>query len=507
MAIYHFSAQVISRSSGGNAVAAAAYRAGEKIQEHDYCQKGGVDYTEILTPENAPEWAKNRESLWNTVEAVERRRDAQLCREINIALPLELKPEERQKLAYDFCRNFTQLGMVADLAIHGQNTGNPHAHIMLTMRELTPEGFGPKKRDWNRRELVEEWREEWAKAANLALERAGYEARIDHRTLAAQGIDREPTIHQGKAVTALERKGEKTYIGTLNALLKQQKQDEQEIAFCREELQKIEKEAQAVAAKQELNSSQILEGEEWLKIAQQYRQEVENTFKQLSRAQQEHEEASKACKEAQSALEAHSREAMQAGLVKRLLKGSKMQLREMELEENLRACGVKYAEKRRVVDELSEKIAEYRIREREAQKAYEQSPHGQFAARFAENRELLERQYGNAIAKLVYPDAPKYAARKFEYKQYLDKMAKASPSELGKMKEELRRAEKRYEVQELFYKVAEHEMPGSSINDRKQMRDALLAQWEQAMPEAQNNIEKNAKGLIKMPKKQLGMSL
>ena len=203
MAIYHFSAQVISRSGGGNAIAAAAYRAGEKIQDHNYTKKGRVDYTEILTPKNAPEWAKNRESLWSMVETAERRKDAQLCREINMALPLELKPEERQELAQNFCRNFTQLGMVADLAIHGQDTGNPHAHIMLTMRELKPEGFGQKKREWNRRELVEEWREAWAKEANLALERAGHEARIDHRTLAAQGIDREPTIHLGKAAKAL----------------------------------------------------------------------------------------------------------------------------------------------------------------------------------------------------------------------------------------------------------------------------------------------------------------
>jgi len=204
MAIYHFSAQVISRSGGGNALAAAAYRSGEKLQEHDYREKrGNVDYSEILTPKKAPEWTKNRESLWSAVEATERRKDAQLCREINMALPLELKPAERVELAKSFCMEFTRLGMVADLAIHGQDTGNPHAHVMLTMRELRPEGFGPKNREWNRRELVEEWREAWAKAANLALERAGYEARIDHRTLAAQGIDREPTIHLGKAAKAL----------------------------------------------------------------------------------------------------------------------------------------------------------------------------------------------------------------------------------------------------------------------------------------------------------------
>lgn len=201
MAIYHFSAQIIGRNDGKSAIAAAAYRAGEKIQDYDYTRKCGVDYSEILTPENAPEFAKNRSSLWTAIEATEKRKDAQLCREINFALPLELKPNERQELAKDFCSEFTRLGMVVDLTIHGQNSGNPHAHIMLTMRELIADGFGKKNRDWNRRELIEAWREKWAKAANFALEKAGHEARIDHRSLAAQGINREPTWHQGKAAT------------------------------------------------------------------------------------------------------------------------------------------------------------------------------------------------------------------------------------------------------------------------------------------------------------------
>ena len=144
MAIYHFSAQVISRSSGGNAIAAAAYRAGEKIEKYDYSRKKGIAYSEILAPENAPEWAKNREKLWRTVEDSEKRKDSQLCREINVALPLELKTEERKALLKDFCTQFIRLGMVADIAMHQQDSGNPHAHIMLTMRELTPDGFGGK---------------------------------------------------------------------------------------------------------------------------------------------------------------------------------------------------------------------------------------------------------------------------------------------------------------------------------------------------------------------------
>lgn len=236
MAIYHFSAQVISRSSGGNAIAAAAYRAGEKIGKYDYSRKKGVAYSEILSPENAPEWVKNREKLWNAVEDSEKRKDSQLCREINVALPLELKVEERKDLLKTFCVQFTRQGMVADIAIHQQDSGNPHAHIMLTMRELTPDGFGGKRRDWNRKELVEKWRAEWAKAANLALEKAGHDARIDHRSLAAQGVEREPTLHQGKAVSALERKGIKTRIGLFNAHLAEVTKVESEIKESKSEL-------------------------------------------------------------------------------------------------------------------------------------------------------------------------------------------------------------------------------------------------------------------------------
>ena len=236
MAIYHFSAQVISRSSGGNAIAAAAYRAGEKIEKYDYSRKKGIAYSEILAPENAPEWAKNREKLWRTVEDSEKRKDSQLCREINVALPLELKTEERKALLKDFCTQFIRLGMVADIAMHQQDSGNPHAHIMLTMRELTPDGFGGKRRDWNRKELVEKWRAEWAKAVNLALEKAGHDARIDHRSLAAQGVEREPTLHQGKAVSALERKGIKTRIGLFNAHLTVIAKEEAEIEASKGEL-------------------------------------------------------------------------------------------------------------------------------------------------------------------------------------------------------------------------------------------------------------------------------
>ena len=139
MAIYHFSAQVIKRSSGRSSVAASAYRAGEEIEDqttglnHDYTRKLGVEYTEILSPSNSPEWVNDRKTLWNEVEKIEKRKDSQLAREINVALPIELNSEQRIELTRSFVKeNFVDKGMVADIAIHGINTENPHAHIMLT---------------------------------------------------------------------------------------------------------------------------------------------------------------------------------------------------------------------------------------------------------------------------------------------------------------------------------------------------------------------------------------
>jgi Ti-type conjugative transfer relaxase TraA len=204
MAIYHFSAQVISRSAGRSAVAAASYRAAEKMHDErigetfDFTRKGGVEYTELITPDNAPAWASNREELWNRVEAAEKRKDSQLAREVQLALPNELSPEAQVELVREFAREqFVSKGMVADIAIHRDNPENQHAHIMLTTRRIGPDGFGEKERDWNDRGLLIQWREEWARSANLALAREGVDIRIDHRSLAEQAIDLEPTRKLG----------------------------------------------------------------------------------------------------------------------------------------------------------------------------------------------------------------------------------------------------------------------------------------------------------------------
>nr|WP_272490867.1 MobQ family relaxase [Mesobacterium pallidum] len=202
VAIYHLSAKVISRAGGRSSVAAAAYRTAGRLRddrqglEHDYSRKGGVVHAEIMAPENAPDWMRDRDQLWNAVEAVEKRRDAQLAREIEVALPRELDRGARLELLRGFVqREFVDRGMIADVAVHegkardGQS--QPHAHVMLTMRELTGDGFGKKDRSWNAPDLLMGWREAWAREANGALERAGRSERIDHRSLDVQRAEAE----------------------------------------------------------------------------------------------------------------------------------------------------------------------------------------------------------------------------------------------------------------------------------------------------------------------------
>jgi ATP-dependent exoDNAse (exonuclease V) alpha subunit len=154
MAIYHLSAKIITRSSGRSSTAAAAYRAGEKIFDQrtgltfDYTRKKEVSYRRIFFPENSPSWVKDREKLWNNVELSEIRKDGQTAREVEVALPVELTPSQRIILLERFIHSqFTKHGMVADLAIHDK-IGNPHAHILLTTRTISAEGFGQKNRAW-----------------------------------------------------------------------------------------------------------------------------------------------------------------------------------------------------------------------------------------------------------------------------------------------------------------------------------------------------------------------
>jgi hypothetical protein len=197
MAIYHLRATMISRSQGRSATAAAAYRVAERIEDRrtgltfDYAARGGVDHTEILAPDHAPDWVHDRSELWNRVEESETRKNSQVAREVRVALPDELTHAQRVALVRDYAQaQFVDRGMVADIALHAPgregDERNHHAHILLTTREIGPDGFTTKNRDWNKVEVLEGWREAWARDSNAALERAGIEDRVDHRTLVAQ---------------------------------------------------------------------------------------------------------------------------------------------------------------------------------------------------------------------------------------------------------------------------------------------------------------------------------
>lgn len=219
MAIYHFSAKLISRSTGRSAVAAAAYRAASRLHDerlgrhHDFTNKAGVVHSEVLLPASAPEHLGDRETLWNAVEAAEKRKDAQLAREVEFALPREMSQSDAIACARDFVtREFVARGMIADLNLHwdigADGESKPHAHVLLTLREVLPDGFGLKRRDWNETALLAHWREAWAAHVNQRCAQLGIEAHIDHRTYEDQGVALEPQHKIGAAGARREAKGE-----------------------------------------------------------------------------------------------------------------------------------------------------------------------------------------------------------------------------------------------------------------------------------------------------------
>lgn len=271
MAIYHLHCKVFSRSKGQTAIAAAAYRSGTKLEDHelgtisDYTKKKGIAFSEIALPSNAPKEYADREVLWNAVQEVEKSKDAQLCREFEIALPKELSLEEQIDLVRTFTKSLVSEGMIADYSIHDKNDGNPHVHILTTMRRIDDNGkwmakqrkvysldesgnripvIDPKtgkqkvessgrkvwKReplltnDWNKKEKLVEWRKRWSDICNEAIDKknalieeenlavnlyAQQEAisHIDHRSYAEQGVNKTPTIHEGWQARKMERLG------------------------------------------------------------------------------------------------------------------------------------------------------------------------------------------------------------------------------------------------------------------------------------------------------------
>lgn len=224
MAVAELDAKIISRSAGRSAVAAAAYRAGDKLADErygrvqDYSRRHGVLHSEIMAPEDTPAWMLDRAALWNGVEAAEKRKDSQLARDVLLILPHELTDEGRLSAVRGFIQEqFVDAGMIADFAMHAPHPGgdarNYHCHVMLTMRELAGDGFGQKNRAWNDDELLKQWRAEFQRHVNVELERQGIDARVDLRSLEARGIDREPEPKQGPIATEMERNGRESHAG------------------------------------------------------------------------------------------------------------------------------------------------------------------------------------------------------------------------------------------------------------------------------------------------------
>ena len=262
MAIYHFSVKTISRGKGQSAIASAAYRSGEKLYSERYGEtkfyaREVQPETFILKPEHAPEWCLDRERLWNEVEAVEKAKNAQLAREIDVALPIELSKEEQLELTKEYVqKNFVDEGMVADVSIHRDNENNPHFHVMLTMRPFEKDGsWGAKARtqyildkngnkqknengnfmqrkisatDWDSKIKLTFWRKNWADLTNEYLEKNGFSERITEKSYAEQGIEKEPTIHEGYVARQMEKEGKSSDRCEINREIKERNYSKQE---------------------------------------------------------------------------------------------------------------------------------------------------------------------------------------------------------------------------------------------------------------------------------------
>lgn len=251
----HFDVKVIQRSKRQSAVASAAYQSGERLfSEYDqkqkyYSHKSEIVHTEIMLPPHAPPEYADRNTLWNAAEAVEKQWNSQLARRFVLAIPRELPRSQYADLIRDYCREFfVSKGMIADFAIHDKGDGNPHAHILLTMRAMDETGkWLPKSRkvydldengerirlpsgnwkshkedtvDWNDQKYAEIWRQGWSDTVNRYLEAAGRPERLDLRSYERQGLDVIPTVHMGPAVVQMERRGIQTNIGNLNRDIK-----------------------------------------------------------------------------------------------------------------------------------------------------------------------------------------------------------------------------------------------------------------------------------------------
>jgi hypothetical protein len=240
VAIFHLSVKPVSRAGGRSATAASAYRAAEIVHDHttgqtfDYTRKRGVEHSEIVLPTECARkdinWARDRETLWNAAEVAENRSNSRVAREYELALPHEMNHAQRVDLVRSFSQGIAdRYGVGVDFAIHAPHREgderNHHAHVLATTRTIEPGGLGAKSEiewsDGNRRkaglgpakEEIGAIRAQWAELTNERLQALSLDARIDHRSLEAQGIEREPTTHLGVAVSGMERRGIQTEVG------------------------------------------------------------------------------------------------------------------------------------------------------------------------------------------------------------------------------------------------------------------------------------------------------
>lgn len=324
VAIYHCSVQVISRGKGRSCVAAAAYRSGSQLEDtrqgltYDYRRRGDVRETWIQRPSEAPEWMADRQTLWTAVDGAEKRKDAQTAREVNVALPRELTPEQQHAVVHAFVQSaFVERGMVADVAIHEghhDQEPNPHAHILLTTRTLTSEGFGPKNRDWNAKAVLMAWRNQWEFECNEALAEAGHTVQIDARTLTDQGIDRLPTVHEGVAVRQMAQRGIETERGNWNRAIREHQTvvvDLQTVRDERKELEQVQQRIEREEAWRKTAGWSVTQ-REWLRKQEEQagrvwtRQEIQHRQRQSQESRDQRQsvwqEAQRRVQDAQQAL-------------------------------------------------------------------------------------------------------------------------------------------------------------------------------------------------------------
>ena len=505
MAIYHCSVKTISRSSGQSIIAAAAYRhactlaSSGTVEQFDYGKKKGVLASKIIVPKGAevPSWVFDREELWNAAEAAETRKNSRLGREVVIALPAELSHGEMETLVEEFSSWIAgRYGVVVDAAIHEPgNKGdarNWHAHLLLTSRRITKEGFGEKTRELDDKkrgpEEVESIRAAWETLANGALLRAGRgERQIDHRSYEAQGKNRVPTVHLGHTAAALERAGIATRLGDCN-----REAEAANVAICRQEIEEdnLRQEENLLV---ELDESARLHAE---MVAA--RKKAEKVDSDLRLKEQELADVQSQYATLVESSKLHDQKVESLGFLERLNPFTIRNINDEadELAQKIEKINQELERLMKIISELKEMAKTAWKRWEEARQAYSESILYQYASCRKDARAAMEELYGESICKLVCPNAPGSATSHKEYYEYLERLLDADMPERSRMISELRFAEKRYEVQKIFYELATYVSRDTSITGRQRLADEWLKKWDSADPDRRDEMVDTAKQRI-----------